>query len=328
MNVRLVKITEGKTKLFVPDLLFYKKPGNAPVFYNPAMEKERNNAVQILRIYLKKKAKVADILCGTGARAVRYANECGLITYANDISPTAIEVTRKNAKENSVTVRTSILEANEFLRKHKKKFDAIDIDPFGSPLKFLKNAGDSLRKRGLLCITATDIGTLDGYFPKKCIERYGIITAQNSFPSELGIRNLLFIIQKKTKKTLDPIGLFANAHYLRVYVKCDLGKKYVGYIAYCECERRKICSSPKSQKCKCGKKMKIFGPTWIGKIQGTEIPYYDIHVLASKYKKKCPSIDQLIEKLKAFGYLAERSMFCGYGLKTNAPFEKILEHFS
>ncbi len=89
MEIKLKEITEGGTRLAVPDLSVYKKPEDSPVFYNPAMKTDRDISVAVLSSMLRKKAKVADILSGLGARAVRYANEGAFDVYANDIQPSA-----------------------------------------------------------------------------------------------------------------------------------------------------------------------------------------------------------------------------------------------
>lgn len=368
MAVKLRKIIEGRTKLFVPDLRAYKKPEWAPVFYNPVMEKDRSNSVQILRAFLKPHAKIADILCGIGARGVRYAHEGNFDVFINDASPPAIKIAERNAKLNHTKIHISNDEANKFLKKFPKKFDCVDIDPFGSPLKFLESASFALKKGGLICATATDIGTLGGYFPERSRERYGIRTDYNSFPEELGIRNLLFAVQRETKRKINPIAVFAHKHYIRAYVKCDDGNIFTGYIAYCsKCERRKVLEEKKDGtkkikteerkksgmgkkekitlvkplfssagvvkggaphlKCKCGEKMAVFGPTWIGKIDGLEIPYYDLHVLSKKYGKGTVSTENMVEKLRRKKFFAEKSSVCGHGIKTDAPIEEVLDCF-
>ena len=50
----LVRIIEGETKLFVPDLKKYKLDSNMPVFFNPIMKLNRDITVEIIKSTLKK----------------------------------------------------------------------------------------------------------------------------------------------------------------------------------------------------------------------------------------------------------------------------------
>ena len=101
-NLVLTQTIEGTTKLFVPDLVKYKQPEFAPVFYNPRMKADRDVSVALLPHLLKRKARVLDLLCGLGARSVRYARECGFSVTANDVQPGAVALARKNALLNKV----------------------------------------------------------------------------------------------------------------------------------------------------------------------------------------------------------------------------------
>ena len=163
------QIIEGKTKLIVPD--FQGIPEEGDVFYNPKMTTNRSISSFLLNaIYEKKdKARIADVMCGLGARAVRYATEGNEFdVFANDIQPSAIKLCEENAKLNGVDVTTSILEANVFMMQNKySKFDFVDIDPFGSPAPFLNSAMHCIDPvGGIIGMTATDIGTLAGVYPK------------------------------------------------------------------------------------------------------------------------------------------------------------------
>ncbi len=356
MEIKLKQITEGKTKLFVPDLFVYKMPERAPVFYNPAMKTDRDISVIVLRSFLNKKAEVADILSGLGARAVRYANEGGFDVYANDIQPSAVKLVGRNAKLNRVKVHSSVKDANLFLLENKyDKFDCIDIDPFGSPAQFLNSAMRAIRpKDSLLCVTATDIGVLSGNYPTACFRKYFIKAGKCSFAHELGVRNLIAAVFREGAKynfAIEPLLTYANIHYYRTFVRIVGGRKTVnreirnmGYIAYCKkCEYRQTFPLFESlpEKCSCGQKLDYFGPTWIAKIsdkpflekikgynrmidaayEEADMPYlhYDIHALVRTAKKKdVPKLDKLIEKLEDKGYRAVRTQFSTFGLKTNA----------
>jgi tRNA (guanine26-N2/guanine27-N2)-dimethyltransferase len=361
MEIKLTQITEGKTRLFVPDLSVYKLPEHAPVFYNPAMKTDRDISVAVLKNFLKKKAKVADIMCSIGARAVRYANECRMDVYANDIQPSAIKLAKRNAKLNKAKIKTSVNEANLFLMESKyDKFDCIDIDPFGSPAPFLNSAMRAISpKSGLLCITATDIGVLSGNYPVVCFRKYFIKSGRSSFEHELGVRNLITAVFKESAKynfSIEPLLSYASRHYYRTFVKITGGRKTVnrdirnlGYVIYCrKCENRetRLLFDSIPEKCSCGNKLEVFGPTWLSNIgdknfiekikhenriidncyHEADMPslYYDTHVLARVSRKKTVlGTDELIEKLENSGYKAVRTQFSSHGIKTNADYKTV-----
>jgi tRNA (guanine26-N2/guanine27-N2)-dimethyltransferase len=363
MEIKLKEITEGRTRLMVPDLAVYKKPEHSPVFYNPAMAADRDISVALLAEMLPKKARVADILSGLGARAVRYANEDAFDVYANDIQPSAVKLVEKNAKLNNVSVNASNKDSNLFLLEHKyDKFDCIDIDPFGSPAEFLNSAMKSIfPKNGLLCVTSTDIGVLSGSYPVACFRKYFIKSGETSFSHELGLRNLIAAVFRESSKynfSIQPVLSYANIHYYRTFLKIVGGRKTVnrdirnlGYVAYCrKCEYRETIDIFGSLpgKCRCGQKLAVLGPTWISKITDrksiesirgkskmieacyTEADiadfYYDMHALARTGKKKAlPKIDSLVESLKKKGYKAVKTQFSGHGIKTNAEYEDVIK---
>ena len=128
-------IHEGNVTLNVPK--FDKVSAKAPVFYNPAMELNRDLSVAALTVFrsgLNHDIYVCDAFGGTGIRGIRYAKEIKGIEKAivNDLNPLAVELTRENIDLNQLeNVIVCKEDANMILRKCKGKFDVIDIDPFG-----------------------------------------------------------------------------------------------------------------------------------------------------------------------------------------------------
>ena len=350
--MKTTTITEGKTKLEVPVLEKKQVPEQALVFFNPKMDKNRTNSINVTESYFKEKIKIADILSGLGARAVRYANELSIKheIFANDIQPSAVELIKKNVKLNKVKINVSNKEANQFLVENKyNKFNFIDIDPFGSPAPFLNNTILAIQpKDSLIGITATDKGTLAGIYSKACFKKYGIIGKRTSFQHELGVRNLIAFTVKTAylhDLTARPYFSYSHLHYNRIFIEMLGGGKEtkrqlknLGFIKYCEkCERRELISFTKEYdtKCECGFNAVILGTTWIGKLaekpfflEKSEIeitmPYYNISALTKIYKKESKQLKKVINELKEKGYKASRTHFDNYGLKTNAPYNEII----
>ena len=142
-------VEEGKVRFAVPKLETYMKspkeyaPSGAPVFYNPIMELNRDIAVLALQAYQRSLARgirVCEPLTGCGVRGFRLAAEVDGVkkVIVNDISREAAKLARFNVEQNKMTRRISVAneDANLLLNRYavpRKRFDYIDVDPFGSP---------------------------------------------------------------------------------------------------------------------------------------------------------------------------------------------------
>jgi len=351
-------IKEGKAQLIIPELNEKQVPEQALVFYNPKMKFNRTNTINVLNTYFQKQeaekpVKLLDLLSATGARAIRFAKELDFSTeiFANDVQPSAVKLIKKNTELNKVKIKISNEEANKFLVNNKLEyFNFIDIDPFGSPINFINNSIQAVKpKGGLIGLTATDTGTLAGIYEKACFRRYGIISKRSTFKHELGIRNLIASFVKIAYQhdlTARPYFSYHSIHYNRVFMEMLGGGKEtrrqlkkLGFIKYCpKCERRELIpyNHEVNNKCKCGANALIFGVTWIGELAQhpfflpeeeiqVKQPYYNISALTKIYKKQSNKKNKIIEELKKQGYKASSTHFEGHGLKTNAPYEKIIK---
>ena len=149
--MRLIEVKEGETRLFVPDFTEYARkgaydPSRAPVFYNPKMEFSRDLAVLALRSYINRINRsviVCDPLAGVGVRGIRYAKEVEGVekSTVGDLNKDAIPIILKNVKLNGLEEKVEVehRDANLLLAAHSepgKRFDFIDLDPFGTPFSF------------------------------------------------------------------------------------------------------------------------------------------------------------------------------------------------
>ncbi len=162
----------------------------------------------------------------------------------------------------------------------KKRFDIVDIDPFGTPVPYLDSAFRALKNKGLLAATATDLAPLCGVHAKACVRKYGGKPLRTEYCHELAVRLLAGCMASLAAK--HDIGiriLFSHSsdHYIRVYAqiaygcqKSDESLKQTGYILHCfNCMHRETATKlfGKSDLCpECGAKMDYAGPLWIGAI--------------------------------------------------------------
>lgn len=331
-------ITEGKAKIKVP--VETKISKELPVFYNPVMELNRTISVLVLTNIPNKNMQMCSPLSGTGVREIRFikelpANKIKQVSI-NDYSTEAVKIIKENLKLNGIKNKTTVTceDANMMMLK-SSGFDYIDIDPFGTPNPFLDSAIKRLAREGILAITATDTSALCGTHPKVCQRKYWAKPLHNHMMHETGIRILtrkIQLIGAQYEKALTPIYSHSTEHYMRIYFKCEKGKKKVDEII---------------------KKHEMFmnaGPMWTGKLWDEKLShkiatktdnkmlktieeeskietvgFYDTHQFCKKNKQKIPQTEKLIEEIIKKGFQATRTHFNDYGIKSNMQEKELLE---
>jgi tRNA (guanine26-N2/guanine27-N2)-dimethyltransferase len=201
-----------------------------------------------------------------------------------DINERAFKLAKHNVRINGLEEHVTLKhkDANCLLSCHgapRKRFDIVDVDPFGSPVPYLDSAIRAMRNKGLLAATATDLAPLCGVHAKACVRKYGGKPLRTEYCHELAVRLLAGCIATLAAK--HDIGIrvvFSHStdHYIRVYAeivygakKADESVKNLGYILHCfNCLHRENAKTAFSiEKCpECGSKMDWAGPLWLGKI--------------------------------------------------------------
>ena len=288
---------EGKVKAVVPKLdAFVKQPSDyapskAPVFYNPVMELNRDIAVLAFQTHqriVKREISICEPLTSSGIRGIRFAAEIHRVkkVVISDISERAVKLAKYNVRLNGLQDRITVQhkDASCLLSCHsapRKRFDVVDVDPFGSPVPYLDSAIRALRNNGLLTVTATDLAPLCGVHSKACVRKYGGKPLRTEYCHELAVRLLAGCIATVAAK--HDIGIrvvFSHStdHYIRVYArisygakKADVAVKNLAYILHCfNCLHRETAKKPfakRIEKCpECGSKMDYSGPLWLERI--------------------------------------------------------------
>ena len=286
---KIKQIEEGLTKIEFPE--FDKVSSDAPVFYNPHMELNRDLSILAIQVFQKEEERqinICDLFGGSGIRGIRYKNEIdGVDKVAiNDISELANEYERHNIELNELDdIEVYQHDASMFLRMKRGEFDVIDIDPFGTPSPFLDSAGYCARRDSLLCVTATDTSALCGTYKEPCIRKYNAKPYKSEYCHENGIRILAGFVAltlAKYSKCIDVKMSHSTEHYMRLYIKIKKGSKRsdetlknIGYISHCpNCLHRQTskglaCSIEETCPV-CGEKLVHAGPLWLGDIQNGE----------------------------------------------------------
>lgn len=279
--MELVTIQEGSTSIQVPvqDQNYSFPPSSAAVFYNPRMALNRDIAV-LMALHLKP-GSYLDAMGATGIRGFRVAQEAGIPVIINDRDQIAAGLIRDNAEKFSLPVEVTVRDANALMSE--RRFDLVDLDPFGTPAPFVDAASKSSRK--FLCITATDTAPLCGAHLKAGIRRYGAQPMNTEYHSEVGLRILLGFVAREVVKYdmgIEPLFCFAHEHFVRLQLKlshsaasADRTLEKIGFIHQCtSCPYRSYENGllPSSLVCpECGTRLHPIGPVWVDCVQNREV---------------------------------------------------------
>jgi tRNA (guanine26-N2/guanine27-N2)-dimethyltransferase len=280
---KLALTREGSTDLFVPaESLRAKEPKTFPAFFNPAARVNRDVSVAMAKV--TRPATFLDALAGIGARGVRIANEASKSTEVTlvEFNQTSMGIARRNAKRNGVDKRCIVVheESNAYLHSRfgrLERFDAVDVDPFGTPAPYVQGALAAAGDGALVSMTATDTATLCGVYPSVAMRRYGAHVVKSEFAHEAAVRVLIGFCARVggvTDTGIQPVAAHSTLHYLRVYfrvlrgaAKSDRCLKEVGYVASCGTCHEASVTADYSPICpKCGSKARSIGPQWTGEL--------------------------------------------------------------
>ncbi len=275
------EICEGKTCFVVPrqDETSHFPPGTAPVFFNPRMEINRDATVLLLSV--DRPEHYLDAMGATGARGLRVSVECGILVTINDRDNGALSLIRENVSRAGGGIEVLQQDANVLLSG--RRFDAVDLDPFGTPAFFIDSA---IRGAGrYLFVTATDTAPLCGAHQKAGMRRYFAKVLNNEYHAETGLRVLMGFIARETVKYdrgVSPLFCFIKEHFVRVHFRIHYGAGHadktmerMGYVYQCPAcpyrtEKRGLLPEP-TECPRCKGKLVPQGPLWLGGVQDHDL---------------------------------------------------------
>ena len=185
---------------------------------------------------------ILDALSATGLRALRYSHEIPFTSSvtANDLLPEATKTIEMNVQHNKLqdkikpitgnamshmySLIEDPLEAQKKSNKPSKKYDVIDLDPYGTAAPFLDGAVQAVRDNGgLLCVTCTDAGVwASNGCPEKAYSLYGGTTIKGMHSHEGGLRLILNMIASSAARyglSIEPLLSLSIDFYARVFVR-------------------------------------------------------------------------------------------------------------
>ena len=370
------KFTEGSTELVVPsNSISDPIPPKSPAFFNPLAKNSRDLSIIICKLEStldRDGLTVGDVFAGVGARGIRIANEVKGINSVlfNDLNSTAIKYAKVSSKLNDLYSKCefSEYEASKFLidrSSSMNRLSIVDIDPFGSPSPYIENALRSVKRNGILSITATDTPVLCGVYPNVSFRQYGGYSLRSEYCHELGLRLLIGATVSSCMKLslgIKPLFCQVDRHYMRVYMRLLYGLKYseacrlsLGFIEHCIICNSRYCNNSPIKFCKtCNSKTKIAGPLWIKPIfdepyldqalnldnlpesysnlfslakSESNLPptYYISDVISDLMDVPSVSPNSLVDELKNQGFPSSRTTLNPKGIRSEASIDQIKE---
>ncbi len=310
-----------------------KGPGKAKgVFYNPAMRLSRDLHVAFAKQF-NFSGIMLDGLAASGIRGIRLNLEAGVNVEFCDSSRMATETIAENLEMNGIKSKIYNERVEDLLQD--RKYDWIDVDPFGTPAPYLEAALKGLNDGGILGVAATDTAVLCGAKPSICKKRYGAVSMRRVAAKEVGVRILLSMIHNIASgmgKGIEPLLCYSEGHHLRVFVR--LGERKDVILKWITKDMRIVDREEKD----------AGGPLWVRKIIKAElIPesqdgvlgklletlreeangppgLHDINNIAKAAGiGQTPQRIKIVESIRKLGSFASSSVFSSLGIKTDAP---------
>lgn len=195
-------------------------------------------------------------------------------------------------------------------REPHKRFDVVDLDPYGSAAPFIDGGVQSVADGGLLCVTCTDLAVLAGHnYPEKCFSQYGGVSVKAEFSHEVALRLVLHTLATSAARYgryIQPMLSLSIDFYLRTFVRVWTGPVEVKNVAsktgtvyictHCQdfhvqrfgratqstntgktgqtninYRYNSAQGPPVGERCnECGNKMHLGGPMWLGDLHDAE----------------------------------------------------------
>ncbi|XP_064606008.1 TRMT1-like protein [Liolophura sinensis] len=296
----------------------YTTPEKAKPFFNPRMKTCRELVLATLGAFIKECGHQSPVNCldAFGASGVagmqwktRFGKFCHVtITERDEI---CVQSIMGNSISNGFVPKPFILEftripglpfepqeRNEICVKqcdvsvmlHMEAFDFIHLDPFGCPVKYLTAAFTNMRNNGLICVVATDLGSLLAKNANVAFRNYAANVVKTEYVQEAGARVLIAAAVRaaaQCSKGVEVLYAVNKDHFLivglrvrRGAVSADSCVQSVCSVVHCQICGERV-SFPPSQHltdnpydalpCCChkdtaGRTAVLIGPLWCGSL--------------------------------------------------------------
>ncbi len=223
----------------------FRLPREKRLFYNPRARLGRDLGVLAMRAEaerLERPLEVLELMAGAGLRTRRYLAEAPVAhIVANDANYDAFAVLQQALQDEPRAELHHELAQRLLARFYleDRRFDWIDLDPFGSPAPFVAWTTGVIRWEGLLYVTATDAPVLCGAQRGEAMKSYDAVSALGRECHEFGLRILVGFLQRRlVQANMHGVPLFSlfDGYCWRVLMRAFKGTRafnaeHLGFIA-------------------------------------------------------------------------------------------------
>ena len=157
-------------------------------------------------------------------------NEAKAAAAAAESAAAAAPSSKTNAIHPDCKIKLNAGDAITLMYNHRdptKRFDVVDLDPYGSAAPFLDGGVQSVSDGGLLCVTCTDLAVLAGHnYPEKAYSQYGGVSVKSEFSHEVALRLVLHSIATSAARYgryIQPLLSLSIDFYMRTFVRVWTG---------------------------------------------------------------------------------------------------------
>jgi tRNA (guanine26-N2/guanine27-N2)-dimethyltransferase len=191
------------TEMYREGAVEFHLPRSERVFYNPRARLGRDLGVLAMRAEaerLERPLEVLELMAGLGLRTRRYLAEAPVAhIVVNDANYDAFAYLQATLQSETRAELYNELAQRLLARFYleDRRFDWVDLDPFGSPSPFVPWTTGVIRWGGLLYVTATDAPVLCGAQRGEALKSYDAVSALGRECHEFGLRILIGFLQRR-----------------------------------------------------------------------------------------------------------------------------------
>ncbi|MDW8052824.1 MAG: hypothetical protein RMJ83_10155 [Armatimonadota bacterium] len=270
-------------------------PKSAHVFYNPRARLGRDLGVLAMRAEaerLERPLDVLELMAGAGLRSKRYLLEAPVRSIVvNDANYTTFETLRAHVGDDPRVELHNELAQRLLSRFYleDRRFDWVDLDPFGTPSPYVYYLPGVVRWEGLLYITATDAPVLCGAQRGEALKSYDAVSIFGRECHEIGLRILVGFIQRRLVQANmhgKPLLSFFDGYCWRVLIRAFKGTRglnveHLGFLAQMPDGEYRVAMAgtpaPINHEYNPSTTVRWAGPLWLG-------PLHDHEFLSAMYR--------------------------------------------
>lgn len=225
--MRIETYSEGAVQFHLPQ--------SAHVFYNPRAKLGRDLGVLAMRVEaerLERPLEVLELMAGAGLRSKRYLAEAPIAhIVVNDANYESFTVLQHHVGDDPRVELHNELAQRLLSRFYldDRRFDWVDLDPFGTPAPYVPFVQGVIRWEGLFYVTATDAPVLCGAQRGEALKSYDAVSALGRECHEFGLRILVgFLMRRLAQANMQAVPLFSlfDGYCWRVLLRVSKGTRH------------------------------------------------------------------------------------------------------